>query len=88
MMKYIITGLIVLAFIFSLISGRTAEVSTAFLEECTGAVELAFSLIGIMCLWSGIMNVAQGAGLTEKLAKLFLPYFHGCSRGLRETEMP
>ena len=37
MMKYIITGLIVLAFIFSLISGRTEEVSTAFLEECGNA---------------------------------------------------
>lgn len=85
MMKFIITGLIVLAFIFSLISGRTAEVSTAFLEECTGAVELAFSLIGIMCLWSGIMNVAQGAGLTEKLAKLFSPILSRLFKGLKRN---
>lgn len=85
MMKYIITGLIVLAFIFSLISGRTAEVSTAFLEECGSAVELAFSLIGIMCLWSGIMNVAQGAGLTEKLAKLFSPILSRLFKGLKRN---
>lgn len=84
-MKYIITGLVVLAFIFSLVSGRTAEVSTAFLEECGSAVELAFSLIGIMCLWSGIMNVAQGAGLTEKLAKLFSPILSRLFKGLKRN---
>ena len=85
MMKYIITGLVVLAFVFSLISGRTDEVSTAFLEECGSAVELAFSLIGIMCLWSGIMNVAQGAGLTEKLAKLFSPILSRLFKGLKRN---
>lgn len=85
MMKYIITGLIVLAFIFSLISGRTEDVSTAFLEECENAVELAFSLIGVMCLWSGIMNVAQGAGLTKKLAKLFSPLLSRLFKGLKKN---
>lgn len=85
MMKYIITGLIVLAFIFSLISGRTEDDSTAFLEECGNAVELAFSLIGVMCLWSGIMNVAQGAGLTKKLAKLFSPLLSRLFKGLKKN---
>lgn len=84
MMKYIMTAMIILAVVFALISGNISEVSTAFLEECSGAVELAFSLIGIICLWSGIMNVAQGAGLTEKLAKLFSPLLSRLFKGLKK----
>ena len=84
MMKYIMTGMIVLSLIFAAVTGRVSELSTAFLEECTGAVELAVSLIGIIALWSGIMRVAQGSGLTEKLAKLSAPLlsrlFGGLSR--------
>lgn len=83
-MKYIMTAMIILAVVFALISGNISEVSTAFLEECSGAVELAFSLIGIICLWSGIMNVAQGAGLTEKLAKLFSPLLSRLFKGLKK----
>lgn len=84
MMKYIMTAMIILAVIFALVSGNISEVSTAFLEECSEAVELAFSLIGIICLWSGIMNVAQGAGLTEKLAGLFSPLLSRLFKGLKK----
>ncbi len=84
MMKYIMTAMIILAVIFGLISGNISEVSRAFLEECSGAVELAFSLIGVICLWSGIMNAAQGAGLTEKLAGLFSPVLSRLFKGLKK----
>ncbi len=85
MMKYIMTGMIVLSFIFAAVTGRMSELSTAFLEECGGAVELAIYLVGVIALWSGLMRVAQSSGLTEKLAKLTAPLlsklFGGLSRG-------
>lgn len=85
MMKYIMTGLIVLSLIFAVITGRVSELSTAFLEECGGAVQLAITLIGIIALWSGLMRVAQSSGLTGKLAELAAPVlsklFGGLKRG-------
>lgn len=85
MMKYIMTGMIFLSFIFAAVTGRMSELSTAFLEECGSAVQLAITLTGIIALWSGLMRVAQSSGLTEKLAALAAPVlsklFGGLKRG-------
>ena len=72
-MKWVFSLMIVLSVILSLMTGRTEEVSQAALSECGNAVTLAITLCGIICLWSGLMRVAQSAGMTELLAKLFRP---------------
>ncbi len=83
-MKWVMTLLMAGAFIFSLVTGKTEEVSSAFLSECTSAVELTISLIGIICLWSGVMRVAQKSGITEILAKLFAPLLCKLFKGLKK----
>lgn len=84
MMKWVMTIMIAAAVLFALITGRMGEVSQAFLSECTTAVELAISLMGVICLWSGIMRVAQKAGLTEMLAKVFAPVLGKLFSGLKK----
>lgn len=83
-MKWVMTGMIVLAVITAAFTGNMENVSTAFLEECGGAVELAISLIGIIALWSGLMRVAQAAGLTEILARAFSPILSKLFKGLKK----
>lgn len=85
MMKWIMTGMIALSVVFALLTDRTSELSAAFLEECGGAVELAISLVGIICLWSGIMRVAQSSGLTEKFAHITAPVLSKLFRGLKKS---
>jgi len=85
LMKYVMTGMIVLSLVFALLTGRVSELSGAFLEECGGAVQLAISLTGIIALWSGIMRVAQSSGLTEKLAKLSAPLLSKLFGGLQRN---
>ena len=53
--------------------GRMAEVSAAALEGAGSAVELCISLAGVLCLWSGFMEVLKRCGLEGKLAALFRP---------------
>lgn len=84
MMKWIMAVMMGLSVLFALFTGQMNAVSNAFLSECAGAVELAFSLIGVICLWSGLMRVAQSAGLTELLAKLFSPLLGRLFRGLKK----
>jgi len=59
-------------------------VSDAALRECANAVTLAISLAGVICLWSGIMRVAQSSGLTEVLAKAFTPLLKRLFNGIDE----
>ncbi len=58
-----------------LIMGRTKEISDAVLASCVDSVQVVITMVGVMCLWSGIMRVAQKAGLVDKLAKLLKGVF-------------
>ena len=84
MMKWVMTVMIALAVVFALATGRMGEVSEAFLSESTAAVERASSLVGIICLWSGVMRVAHKAGLTEMLAKAVAPGLGRLFKGLKK----
>lgn len=76
--------MITLSVVFGIINGKMSSISEAFLSECEGAVELAFSLVGIICLWSGLMRAAQAAGITELLARLFSPFLGKLFKNLKK----
>lgn len=73
MISYIFVLMIALSVVGSLFLRTTAEVSAAVLDGAESAVELVISISGMMCLWSGIMQIAKEAKLTQKLSKLFAP---------------
>lgn len=82
MMKYIFGGLIVLSVIIGFARGDAAAVSNSIITSCADAVALAITLCGIICLWSGIMRVAQTSGLTEIIAKLLSPILSRLFKGI------
>lgn len=43
------------------------------LEACSLAVKTAFSLIGIMAFWMGLMRIAEKSGLVKFIAKIIEP---------------
>ncbi len=84
MMKYIFGGLIILSVIIGFIRGDVAAVSNGIINSCGDAVALAVTLCGIICLWSGIMRVAQASGLTEIIAKGLSPILSRLFRGINK----
>ncbi len=83
-MKWVMTIMLTLTVVFAVVTDRTAEVSNAFLSESAAAVELVLSLCGAICLWSGIMRVAQKSGATDLLAKLLSPLLSKLFKGLKK----
>ena len=69
-MKIILIIIPVVSLIFAALNGRMGELSESVLSKSGEAVELVISICGIMCFWSGLMRVAERAGLLEKLSKL------------------
>lgn len=53
--------------------GRTAELTSALMEGAKAGVELALSLAGALCLWSGLSRLLESVGATSGLAKLLTP---------------
>ena len=70
----IVWGVMVMASVVCAVAGgRMAQVSSAALEGARAAVELCISLAGVLCLWSGFMELLKQCGLEQKLAALFRP---------------
>lgn len=72
-MNYIFFGLIVLSIVIGAMNGRLPEVVNSILSGAEKSVNIAFSLIGIMAFWLGIMKIAERSGLVEWFAKLIKP---------------
>ena len=72
-MAWIWTGMVALALLFGLINGTVTEVANAAMEGAGAAVTLSITLAGVICLWSGIMEVIRRGGLAAGLARLLRP---------------
>lgn len=51
------------------------EMSNQLFSAATGAFQLALNLTGMLCLWLGLLKIAEKSGLTELLAKILRPLF-------------
>lgn len=73
MMSWVIGGMMLLSLIAGAVGGRMNLLSGAVLTGCGDAVQLGISLAGTICLWSGLMKIAQQSGLADWLSRAFLP---------------
>lgn len=73
MLNYIWAGLMLISVIFAALTGRMNQLTNAVLQGSQEGVTLTLALLGSMCLWSGIMKIADKGGLTAFLSKLFSP---------------
>jgi len=62
-----------LSFLFAVVCGRLPEVASAIPDGASKAVSATLSLLGMMCLWSGVMQVLLDAGIVKKLSRVFAP---------------
>lgn len=72
-MAWLWTGMVVLSLIFGFLTGNISLLGNAALEGATAAVELCISMAGIMCLWTGVMEIMNQCGLSALLARAFRP---------------
>lgn len=66
------------------INGKLPEVVNSILTGAELSVKVAFSLIGIMAFWLGIMRIAEKAGLVQLIAKLIRPITKWLFNEIRE----
>ena len=72
-MNYIFYFLIVISIIAGAINGKLSDVVNAILSGAELSVKVAFSLIGIMAFWLGMMKIAENCGLIKIISKLIKP---------------
>ncbi|MGN0486842.1 MAG: nucleoside recognition domain-containing protein [Acutalibacteraceae bacterium] len=73
MMNYVFPILLVLSFAAAAVQGRMGELSAAVIQSGQDAVSLLLRLASMLCLWGGVMEIAEKSGITRMMAKLLSP---------------
>ncbi len=63
-----------LSLLFGTLCGNLTEVASAIPDGAAKAVEVTLTLLGMMCLWSGVMQVLLDAGIIKKISRIFAPF--------------
>lgn len=66
-------GMIVISLICGLLTGNGEAVGAAAVSGAAQGVELCLSMAGLLCLWTGVMEVMRRCGLADKLSRLLRP---------------
>lgn len=74
MLNYIWSGMIIIGVIVATFNGRLEMVTNAVIDSSKVAIEMSIELLGIMCMWLGMMKIAEKAGIIEAIANFMKPF--------------
>ena len=66
--------MILVGVIYGAMTGRMADVTNAALDSAGDAVSLCITMIGVMALWVGLMEIAGKSGLIARMTKGIQPF--------------
>lgn len=64
---------IIISFSFAIFTGNLEKLNSSIFESTSEAINLSLSLLGTICLWNGIMQIASNTSIIEKLTKFLKP---------------
>ena len=73
MVNVIWVGLILIAIIYSLLTGNISTINNGILTHATSGVNLILEMMPLIVLWTGIMKIAEKSGLLQVFAKALNP---------------
>lgn len=64
---------IIISIVFAIFSGNLKELNSSIFESTEMAVSLCITLVGTMCLWSGIMQIASKTSAMKNITNFLRP---------------
>lgn len=72
-MNYLWGGMLIVGIIYGALTGNLNEVTNGAINASKEAVSLAVALLGVTAMWSGLMEIASGAGIIDWLTRKIRP---------------
>lgn len=72
-MNYLWGGMLIIGIIYGALTGNLNEVANGAINASKEAVSLAIALLGVTAMWSGLMEIASGAGIIDWLTRKIRP---------------
>lgn len=83
-MTYLWSGMILVGIVYGIFTGNLKDVTEAAVSSSRDAVSLCISMAGVVAMWSGLMKIAEMAGLVEELSQKMRPVVRFLFPGLEE----
>ena len=64
---------IIISFSYAIFSGNLQNLNSSIFDSVESAVNLSITMLGTMCLWSGIIHVAANTNIMKIMNKLLKP---------------
>ncbi len=77
---------IILSFSYAIFSGNLENLNSAIFSSTEEVLNLCMSLLGTMCLWSGIMQIATKTSFVTKLTKILRPLMRVLFPEIKEND--
>ena len=72
-MNYLWGGMLIVGIIYGALTGNLNEVTNGAINASKEAVNRAVALLGVTAMWSGLMEIASGAGIIDWLTRKIRP---------------
>lgn len=73
MLNYLWAGMLIVGIVFGVVKGEAAQITNAALESSKEAVSLCITMMGVMSMWMGLMEIAQEAGILQAMSRFLGP---------------
>ena len=73
MLNYIWQIIVILSFLYAIISGNVENLNSSIFESLQDVITLSMTLVGTMCLWCGLMEIVKNTSIMKKLTNLLNP---------------
>ena len=75
-MSWIWTGIVLTSILCALVLGNGSAMAAATVSGAQAGIQLALSMAGSLCLWTGAGRLMEHAGITRMLSRLLRPLLH------------
>ena len=70
MVTIIFGSFLIIGIVYSFVNGNISIINTTLISSGTIAIDIAIKMIPLLCLWLGIMKIAEDSGLLHKISKV------------------
>ena len=76
MLNYLWAGMILIGILFAAFTGQMPDITSAALDSAKEAIMLCITMMGVMALWTGLMEIAREAGILTDVSRKIRPFIH------------
>ena len=76
MLNYLWGYMILIGIGFGILTGEVEALSNAAIDSTGEAVTMAITMLGIMSMWTGLIEIAKRSGLLDQITRKLDPVLH------------